>query len=355
MKKKAIILSASASLLLILIFIFYTFILGKSENTSPVETKKAEMSIIVRSSVISKKPFESKIITTGSIISNEEVELHSEVSGKITKINFREGGHVKKGDLLIKINDADLQTSLSKAKYKKELAEKNEYRLKILLEKNGTSQESYDNILNELHQAEADINFIQAQIEKTEIHAPFDGIIGLRYVSEGSYISPLIKIATLQNIDPLKIDFSIPQVYYNNLSVGKTIEFRITGKEDNYKATIYAIEPKVDLSTRTLQVRALCANTGGLYPGSYIEVEINLSNMDDAIMIPSEALIPDIQGEIVYLYKNGKAIQQRVTSAIRTEKEVQITSGLKAGDTIIVSGIIQLKPGIAVKLSDGVK
>lgn len=351
MRKRTIIIISFVIILLIAAFIFLPKLFNKQDNNVTSENKPSRTFINVSGKVISSKPLEYKIVSTGSIISNEEVELHSEITGKIIIISFKEGARVKKGDLLVKINDNDLQAQLKKAELKKQLAEQNEYRQKTLLGKNGISQETYDNALNELMLIKADIEYIKTQIEKTEIRAPFDGIVGLRYVSDGSFISPATKIATVQNLNPIKIDFSIPQAYSNYINIGNKIDFRLSGKAQSYTASIYAVEPKIDINSRTLQVRALCPNNGDLMPGSYIEVEINLSNINNTILIPSDALIPDIQGELVYLFKDGKAIPKVVVSAIRTEKEVQITQGLNIGDTIITSGIIQLKPGLPVILN----
>ena len=349
MKKKALIYSTLTIAILIIAILIYPKIFGKSSE-STLNSKKSEIVVNVNAWVVSNKPFENKVVTTGSIISNEEVELHSEISGRIIKIAFQEGKNVRTNDLLVKLYDADLQAQLKKAIFNRELLQKNEVRQKTLLDKKAVSQESYDNALNELNQINADIEYINSQIRKTEIHAPFDGIVGIRYISEGAYVTPDTKIANIQNTNPIKIDFSVPQSFFNYIKSGNSISFRLAGKSDLMSATIYAVEPKIDINTRTLQVRAVCPNNGSLTPGAYIEVELNITGENSVISIPSDALIPDIDGEIVYLYQGGKAIQKRVVSGIRNERDVQILSGLNEGDTLIVSGIIQLKQGISVKL-----
>ena len=194
------------------------------------------------------------------MVSNEEVDLRSEISGKITQILFEEGKRVKKGELLIKINDSELQATLKKNNARLTLAKDREFRYKQLLEKNLTSQQEYDTQLSELNSVLADVEFNEAQIEKTEIIAPFDGVIGLRSVSVGSYISPQTKIATLQSINPMKVDFSVPQKYFGLIKEGKTIYVKITSTGKIYTGKIYAVEPKIDQNTRTVQARAIIPN-----------------------------------------------------------------------------------------------
>ena len=306
--------------------------------------------IAVNVQIAKPSSFENKLQISGSVISNEEVELRMETSGKITAINFKEGGKVNKGDLLVKVNDADLQAQLQKAEIKKKLAEEKEFRQRSLLEKKGISQETYDVVLNDLNSAKADIENLKAQIAKTEIHAPFNGTIGLRYVSEGSYVSSSTRIATLQNVNPVKIDFSVPQRYAGIISIGNTIFIKApSGK--TYQAKIYAIEPKIDPATRALQVRAISPNDRGeLIPGSYVNITLELNDVKNAISVPTQALALDITGERVFIYKNGFAIPRNVESGIRTEDDVQIIKGIAPGDTIITTGVMQLRPRARVKI-----
>lgn len=312
--------------------------------------------IAVSVKIAEPSSFENKLQISGSVISSEEVELRMETSGKIIAINFKEGAKVNKGDLLVKVNDADLQAQLLKTEIRKKLAEDKEFRQRTLLEKKGISQETYDVVLNDLNSAKADIENLKAQIAKTEIRAPFNGTVGLRYVSEGSYVSSSTRIATLQNINPAKIDFSVPQRYAGIISIGNIVSLKSpSGKM--YQAKIYAIEPKIDPATRALQVRAICPNDRGeLIPGSYVNITLALNDVKNAITIPTQALALDISGERVFVYKNGLAVPRKVMSGIRTEEEVQIVDGIAPGDTIITTGVMQLRPRAKVKIiSDGKK
>jgi membrane fusion protein (multidrug efflux system) len=306
----------------------------------------------VKAHITKYETLDNKVLTTGTVLANEEVDLKSEVNGKITKLLFKEGSYVKAGDLLVKINDADLQAQLQSAKSRLELQKDTEYRQKQLLEKEAISQEDYDMTANQLQVNQSEVELIKAQIDKTEIRAPFDGVIGLRNVSEGSFVTNSMVIASLQNINPIKIDFSIPERYSSMVNVGDEIGFTITGNNKNYVGKVYAIEPKIDPVTRTLQLRALCSNTGReILPGSFANIQLVLKKIENAIMIPSEALIPDIKGQKVFIYRNGKVTPQQVGTGIRNDINVQLTSGISEGDTIITSGMLQLRPGTPVKIS----
>lgn len=345
---KKLIRYISFGLIFLLIIILIIIPKLKPKEEKPGGIKGATIAAQVK--IIKPKNFENTINVSGSIISDEEVDLHTETSGKVTAIFFKEGSYVKKGELLLKINDADLQAQLKKAEVKLKDAQEKEFRQKRLFEKNGISKETYEEASNNLNIAISDVENIKALISKTEIRAPFNGKIGLRYVSEGAYVTPSTQIAKLQNVNPVKIDFTIPQRFANEISVGNMINIQ-TPNGKKYNAKIYAIESKINPDTRSLQARAFCNNDKGeLLPGSFVTVLVNLNEIKNAITIPTEALTLDITGERVFVYKNGIAIPKKVESGIRTETEVQITTGLNPGDTVLVSGIMQLRPRAKVKI-----
>jgi len=309
--------------------------------------------VTVKAYVVSSSSLNDQISVTGTISPHEQVDLQSEVPGKLVRIYFREGEYVKKGTLLTKINDVDLRAQLERAQYAKQLAEAKEGRQRQLRDKEAVSPAEYDVAINELNTATADIALIKAQIAKTEIRAPFSGVVGLRQVSEGSYVSPTTKIATLSSIDPVKIDFSVPEKYFNSVRRGSDISFTIQGSEGRYTGRVYAVEPQIDQQTRTLLVRALCSNGNGkIFPGSFAQIDLVLNKIDGALMVPTEAVIPELQGKKVFVSKDGKVEPRIVEVGIRTSKTVQITSGLAAGDTVITTGILQVKPGSTVKISE---
>lgn len=306
----------------------------------------------VEAYVVTPQSVQDKIRTTGTIMANEEVELRSEVSGKVTRIFLEEGRTVKKGQLLIKINDSELQAQLKRAEYRYELASDREHRQRQLLEKGGISQEDYDATLNEVNVLKSEMQLIKAQIDKTEIRAPFNGIVGLKYISEGSYISPSTRIATLQNINPVKIDFSVPERYANAVSDDDVIRFGVQGADRLFEGRIYAIEPKIDTQTRTVQLRALSGNRDGLLiPGAFADLELVLKDIPDALMVPSIAVIPELQGQKVYVFRSGKVDVKRVTTGIRTDDAIQILDGLSPQDTVLTTGLLQVRPGMPIQLS----
>ena len=353
MNKKIKILIISSVILIVLLLVFIPKFTSSGEKGPSVTGGMMNMQIPVTAHVVEYKSLSDVVYTTGSVLANEEVELRSEISGKVVQILFKEGGFVSKGDLLVKINDSDLQAQLRKADSKVKLIEDREARQRQLAENQMISQEDYESTLNDLEASKAEYDLIKAQIDKTEIKAPFNGYIGLREVSEGSFVTTSTIIARLQNLSNLKIDFAIPQKYASQARIGDEIGFKLSGNDFQYKAKIYAIEPKIDPSTRTLKLRAMCTtNYKDLFPGAFVNVELNLKETDQAILITTVAVVPELKGQLVYLYKAGTVISQKVEIGIREDKQVQILSGLAEGDTVITSGILQIRPGVKVKITD---
>jgi membrane fusion protein (multidrug efflux system) len=307
----------------------------------------------VRLQVVQAEKLGDRIFTVGTILSNEEVEIRSEISGKVEKIYFKEGARVNKGQVLLKINDAEPQAQLVRAQYRQALAEQDAERQRQLFEKKLASQEEYEVAVNQLNIVKADMQIIEAQVAKTEIRAPFNGVIGLRYVSEGSYISPATRITTLQDYNSVKVDFTIPEKYAAAVKRGDKIGFSVEGGTQKFEGSIYAVESKIDPATRTLHLRALSPNPGGaLIPGAFANVEVVFKEKE-TLTIPAFALIPDLKSHRVFLFKNGKAESQSVEIGSRTDEFVEITKGVQAGDTLITSGILQLRPSMAVRPAEG--
>lgn len=303
--------------------------------------------------VVKSTRLDDLISSTGSILANEEVEVRSEIAGRIILLNIKEGDAVKKGTVLFRINDDDLQARLRKLGFNKKLAEDNEARQKVLLQKEAISQREYDIAVNSVNTISADIEDLKAQILKTTVLAPFAGTIGFRYVSLGSYISPTTRIATLTNTNPAKIEFSIPAKYATAIRKGSIIEFITESEEKMYRGNVYAIDPKIDPLTRTVQIRALAPNpSGNLVPGAFAKVNLILKTKGNAILIPTESVVPEAKGSRVFIVKNGKSIPVKVELGNRGEKNVEIISGLSIGDTLITNGIIQVKPDGEVEIKE---
>lgn len=326
---------------------------AKQDKMMPTGGKKINKALNVNALVISPQSITDDIYTNGDLIPDEEVDLSFETSGKITDINFTEGTIVQKGQLLAKINDRPLQAQLKKLQAQLKLAEDRVFRQNALLVKDAVSKEAYEQVKTDLATLNADIELVKANILQTELRAPFDGIIGLRQVSVGSYASPTTIVAKLTKVSPLKIDFSVPERYAREIKKGTRLTFSIDGYLKNFDATIYATESKVDPATRTLSVRALYPNTRNeLLPGRFASIQIKMHELKNAIAIPTEAIIPEMGKNKVYLYKSGKSMPVEVKTGLRTDSQVQITRGLHIGDTIITSGTLQLRTGINVTLDE---
>ena len=323
----------------------------KRQNSVQEPLRQSQQKLNAVGYIIVPTHMSELINSTGTLRPDEEVDLSFETSGKIVKINFTEGTRVKKGDLLAKINDLPLQAQLEKLQVQLKMSEAKEFREKSLLDRDAISQESYDQIQTDVQSIKADINLIKARISETELRAPFDGIIGLRYLSEGSYATSSTKIAKLIKTSPLKIEFSIPEKYASEIKIGYPITFSIDGSNTIFNASVYAIDPKIDIDMRTIVLRALYPNKGEeLKSGRYAGITLELSRIDNAVSIPTEALIPEMDGEKVYIYKKGKAQSVKVSTGLRTEANIQITDGLKFGDTLLTSGIMQLRQNLPIML-----
>lgn len=303
--------------------------------------------------VVRAERLDNKIFATGSLVSSEIVDLKPEVAGKIVQLNIQEGKAVSKGQLLLKLNDIDLQAQLKKYFAQLKLAEQSEARLRKLLEIKGISQDEYDAVANQINNIKADIEYTEAQIAKTELKAPFSGIIGLRSVSMGSYVNASSQIANIQVLNPIKIDFTIPEKYANGVRVGDNISFSTEGSNETFSGRIVATENQIDPLTRTLRVRATGSNNGNkLRPGAFVKVNFNLKEIDNALMIPTEAIIPILKGQQVMVSRGGVATAIPVEQGVRTDAKVQIISGLQVGDTVITSGLMGLKPNVKVKFNN---
>jgi membrane fusion protein (multidrug efflux system) len=341
-------------LFLILFSCFLIVACKSGKNSLPKrESGLPAVKVPVDAIVIQPQLLDNRIFTTGTLLANEEVQLRPEISGRVTGIFFTEGSRVKKGDVLLKINDRELKAQLEGKGVEEKQASDSETRARQLFEMKGISQEEYDKAANALKIIQAQKEVIQAQLAKTEIVAPFDGIIGLRYVSEGSYVSSNMLVATMQDIDPIKVEFSVPEKYVKQMKKGIEISALVGDSGEEYKGSVYAVESKIDLETRTIKARAKIPNPhGDLIPGSFAKVDIMLERLPNAIVIPSESIIPEMTGEKVFICVNGKARSVPVKTGIRTETSIQIVEGLNPQDTLVVTGLLQLADGKAVEIKD---
>ena len=333
-------------------FIGYRITSNSNKNADSKDQKGKDKPTALSGMVVKYETFDNNLSLSGSIEANEQVEIRSEVSGLVEGIYFQEGSNVSKGQVLFKVNDIELRAQLRQTKTREGLAFENERRAKLLLQKEAISQEEYDVARADLKSAQAQSQLIQAQIAKTSVRAPFSGKIGLRSISPGTYITPMILVAKLVNIGKLKITFSIPEKYASQVKTNTVLTFKVAGSDIKYSAKVYAIDPEIAVATRTLQVRAIAENKDGkLLPGTFANVELPLDIIKDAIIIPTEAIVPIQNGKKVFVTVNGLAKELMIETATRTETSVLVLSGLKEGDTVITNGVMALKNDDKVKVT----
>lgn len=326
--------------------------LPKTQESPAESSTTTQSKLTVQGLIVSKSPLKNQVNVTGSILADESVTLNSEVAGKIEMISFKEGQKVRKGDLLIKLNDDEVLAEIEKLQYTRKLNEDNEFRQQQLLDKEAISREEYETSLTTLNTTKAEIKIMQARLDKHHIKAPFDGVVGLRDVSEGSYLNPGSRIADLYKVDPIKLEFSIPSKYISLVNEGDSILFSVDAYDRQFRGSIYAIEPQIDPQTRSLKVRANAPNKNGLLlPGQFARINLILETIPNAMMVPTIAVIPELNGKKLYLYKNGIVESQSVQTGIRTEDNLQVTAGISPGDTVIVSGLMQVNQGTEVNIT----
>ncbi len=284
------------------------------------------------------------IEANGTVLANEYVELHPEVSGRIIYLNVKEGDRVAKGTVIARIYDADLTAQLQKSKVQLDIAQKTEDRYKKLLEINGINQSDFDAALNTVEGLKADIAYTQTLIEKTVIRAPFGGTVGLRQVSPGAFVTSSNIIASIQQLDKIKIDFTIPEQYSNVIKRGDLVDVEVdAANQIRKKAKIIATEPQINQNSRNLSVRTILQE-GTANPGSFVKVFVTSDINKKAIMIPTNSIIPDDKNNQVVLVKGGMATFVNVQTGLRSANNVEITKGVSPGDSVVVTGVLFVRP-----------
>jgi membrane fusion protein (multidrug efflux system) len=336
-------------LLIALLVAFKLLFFKKEAGTSGNAMRKPSVPA-VNGMVVKPQWLSNRALVSGSLEANESVDLQPEVSGIITGLFFKEGDRVKQGAVLVKINDASLRALWQKQEAALEVAENNMERIEKLYKLSSVSEDDYNNANLAVKTAAADMEYTKAEIEKTEIRAPFDGIIGVRHVSPGAFISPSTVIATLYSSNQIKVAFDLPEKFASQVKPGTSLTFSVQGSVKNYKAKVYVVNPGVNAETRTVTIRALCENDGTLRPGSFANIEIDLGSDPQALLVPTQALVPILNGQQVFVVRRDTAFPVPVQIGIRNDTAVQVTSGIRAGDTVITSGILFLRPKMKVQL-----
>lgn len=291
--------------------------------------------------------------TIGTLAANEAVTVVAELSRRLVAVEVVEGSEVEAGDLLFKLDDADLRAQLSELEVRRRLAARTAERQQALLafDKKALSQQAFDQAQAELQSVEAQIAALRVTLAKTEIRAPFDARAGLRRVSEGAWITPETPLISLQDTSRIKIDFALPERYAGAIAIGDSFSFEVAGRSERFTGTVVAIEPAIDLPTRSLLIRGVNDNRSGLLmPGAFASVEVPVTAPTDGILVPAQAVMPSATGHAVFVFADGRAVQREVEIGPRTRDSVEIRHGLVVGETVLTSNLLRLRDGVAVEL-----
>lgn len=326
---------------------------GNKKNSDAVQKQTGAKTPPMRvdAYIVNPEPFQENLEIPGTIVANEVAEIHPETSGRIVQLNVVEGRSVGKGAVLAKLYDGDLRAQLNKIQVQLALAQKTEERQAQLLKIQGISQQDYDISLLQVNSLRADIGILQTSIAKTVVRAPFSGKIGLNKISPGSYVTPSSVIAVINQTDELKLDFTVPEKYTGLMKPGQLVTFTIEGSTKELSAKVVATEANLTENTRSLTVRAaITGRDDALLPGAFAKVKLSLDPDPNALLVPTQAILPQARGKKVILFKGGSAQFTDVITGVRDSARVQITSGVKAGDTVVVTGLLSVRPDAKIQI-----
>ncbi len=347
--KRAVIFTTIFVVIVVLVLVKIFSDRAKAKQSAAAVNANPE--VPVEAVVVHDTTVEFRFVTVGTIIANESVGIVSEINRKVVSIRMKEGSLVEKDQLLFKLDDADIVARINKLSVEEKLASENEVRERALLAKGGISQERFDEVSNRLNILRAEIAVLKVDLSKTEIRAPFAGRIGLRSVSEGALVNPGVVLATLQDISKVKIDFAIPERYTGDLRAGQVILFTTDYTPEPFTATVEALEPAVDLGTRTIRMRAICDNHDGkLVPGASVKVDLKLRSTEKSLFVPTSALIPSMKGYGIFLSRSAKALLVPVKTGLRNRESVQVMEGIVPGDTIVVTNLLRVRKDSPLKI-----
>ncbi|WP_374651883.1 efflux RND transporter periplasmic adaptor subunit [Dongia sp.] len=288
----------------------------------------------------------------GTLTASDTVTVSPEIAGRIVSVSGAQGGKVAKGDVLAELDTTIYRAQVAEADAKRKLWLANSERASNLMAKGAGTPKAVDEATSELGVAEAALNLAQANLAKTRITAPFSGALGLRQVSVGEYLSPGQSIFILSRIDPLYVDFAVPQTELSVLKEGTRVDIATDAfPGERFAGKILAIDPELDPAARAVSVRAEIANPDDrLKPGLFIEVEINAGTIDNAVVIPEETLVARGDRVFVYAVEGDKAVMKPVKTGLRQQGKVQIVDGLSVGETVVTDGQLKLRPGADIEI-----
>jgi len=299
-------------------------------------------------------PVNDEVTAVGSLQSNEAVVIRSEIAGRIATIHFQEGKTVNTGGLLFSLDASEYQAQLAQSAANVKLTEMNFTRAKDLREKSLISQQEYDDTSAKLEESRAKLALDQSRLEKSSIRAPFNGVLGVRNVSPGAYIKPGEDLVMLEDIDPIKVEFRIPETYSRQVKPGQHIAVRVDAYPGEiFTGEVYVIDTRMDAQTRTMLLRGRIPNAKkNLRPGMFARVALILATRSNALVVPEQAMVPFGGDQFVYRVIDGKAVQTRVEPGRRMDGKVEIKTGVNAGDSVVTAGQMKLRDGMPVAVLD---
>ena len=305
----------------------------------------------VETAKVVETPFARGIAAVGSLRSDESVVLRPEVAGRIQHIDFKEGEAVRAGQTLVRLDDSVPRAELDQARANLALAQSQFRRAQALQGRGFVSQQARDEAASSLKVQQAAAALAQARLDKMTIRAPFAGIVGLRDVSVGDYVNQGQDLAPLEAIDPLKVDFRVPEMYFSKVGVGQTLSVRLDALPgEQRQGVVYAVSPLVDAGGRSILLRATVANPDSvLRPGMFARVQL-LFGQEKALAVPEAALSPSGQTQYVFRVRDGVAQRVEVTVGERREGRVELLTGVGAGDEVVVAGLQRLTDGAPVTI-----
>ena len=338
----------------ILVVIIFISCGSKTQKIDGTKSKRPSQTppIQAEAFIVTPSVLNASVLIAGTLLPFEETEIHPEVAGKVIQLSIKEGAFVKRGTLLVKLFDGDLRAELNKLNIQLKIAEKTRERQDELLKIGGISQQDFDLSVLSVGTIRADMEILRAGINKTIIRAPFDGKLGFKNISMGAYITPQTIIATISQVGKLKLQFSVPEKYTNRVKLGSYLTFTTATSNKKYSAKIIATEPGITQENRSLKINALVENIdNNITPGGFANIDFNIGDNANALMIPTQAIIPKARDKEIILYSGGMAKFNTVVTGIRDSSKVEILSGVSVGDTVITTGLLSIKPGSKIEIS----
>ncbi len=317
---------------------------SKSSGATPPQGMKS-MAVPVKAVKATTSELSYKLETIGTLVSEESVVIRPEIAGVLEKFGFLEGSQVKKGDIILVIDDSTFRAEFNQKKAESELAKVSYNRAKVLKESGHVSNQAYDDAYAKLKSSEAEAELAKARLDKTIIRAPFNGIIGLRRKSIGDFIAVGEETVNIEQIESLKVDFQVAERDFPSIKIGQKIELRFESfPSEVFYGEVYAINPKVDPIARNVEVRARIPNADmKLRPGMFAKIELILKEKNDALVVPEQAIVPMGGKNFIYKVIEEKAVLSPVTTGLRKEAAVEIIEGVAADDVVITDGQIKIR------------